>query len=52
MMSIVVAIIVLILVFKLLLKATLILVDQSKYTPGAIATEIKKIALVYGVRQV
>jgi cation diffusion facilitator family transporter len=50
--AIVVAIIVLILAVKLMLRAIPILVDESKYKPDTIATEIGKVGLVDEVRLV
>lgn len=51
-MAIIVAIIVLVLAVKLLLRAIPILVDESKHTPSVIAAEIEKISLVDEVRKV
>jgi cation diffusion facilitator family transporter len=50
--AIIVAIIVLALAVKLMLRATPILVDASKYAPETIASEIKKVDLVDKVRKV
>ncbi|MFT6407928.1 MAG: cation diffusion facilitator family transporter [Arenicella sp.] len=50
--AILVAIIVLILAVKLLLRAIPILVDESKYKPDTIAEQIKKVGLVDEVRKV
>ncbi len=50
--AIIVAIIVLALAVKLMLRAIPILVDASKYAPETIASEIKKVGLVDEVRKV
>ena len=51
-MAVLVAIVILALAVKLLLKAIPVLVDQSSYTPAIIAAEIEKVSFVDEVRLV